>query len=106
MLTFPPNITFAIQIAAFFILWWGLKRLLFDPVMHVLEAREARTTGLRAEAAGLRTAAERAASEYDRRMHDIRLQLATEAEEARASLAAEAQDLSVRMLERVSGRKL
>lgn len=143
MLTFPPDITFAIQVASFFILWLGLKRLLFDPVIHVLEAREARTTGLRAEAAGLRTAAEGAAREYAHRMHEIRSQLAAEAEQqrtatqsderqlitaarqqastellqvreqlhreaeaARASLAAEAQDLAVRMLERVSGRKL
>lgn len=143
MLTFPPDITFAIQIASFFILWLGLKRLLFDPVLHVLETREARTAGLGREAAALRVAAERAATEYDRRMHEIRQELAVAAERersatqteerqlitaareqattdilqlrdrlsqaaeaARTALASEARDLSARMLERVSGRKL
>lgn len=143
MLTFPPDITFAIQIASFFILWFGLKRLLFDPVLQVLETREARTAGLGREAAGLNAAAERTAAEYDRHMREIRQELAMaaerqrsstqteerqlitaareqatadilrlrqslsqEAEAARTALASEARDLSARMLERVSGRRL
>jgi len=143
MLTFPPDSSFLIQIASFLLLWLGLKRLLFDPVMRVLEAREARTTGMLLEAADLKARAEQSAAEYDRRMRDIYQQLAADAERARtaavaeerqlirsardqassallqareglgrqaesarALLAADAQELSARMLERIAGRPL
>ena len=143
MLTFPPDSSFLIQIASFFILWFGLKRLLFDPVMDVLEAREARTTGMVRETANLKSAADDSAAQYARRMREVHQQLAGESEKARAAteteerqlisgareqgsaqlmqvrdslsrqaeaaralLASEAQDLSARMLERVTGRKL
>ena len=143
MLTFPPDSSFLIQIALFFLLWLGLKRLLFDPVMRVLEARDARTTGMLRDAADLKSGAEHSAAEYDRRMRDIYQQLAAEAERARvaaeteerdlighareqastqlqqareslglqaasahALLASEAQELSARMIERVTGRPL
>ncbi|HEX7407243.1 MAG TPA: ATP synthase F0 subunit B [Candidatus Binatia bacterium] len=135
--------SFLIQIASFVILWLGLKRLLFDPALQVLEAREARTSGLAREAAEMKSAADRSAAEYEARMREIRHQLAVEAEaarvvtrtqerqvisvardqvshqlmqlrdtlsrqaeEARPALAAEARDLSARMLERVVGRRL
>ncbi|MFI5394854.1 MAG: ATP synthase F0 subunit B [Candidatus Binatia bacterium] len=74
---------FLIQIASFFILWFGLKRLLFDPALHVLEAREVRTSGLGREAAEMKSAADRSAAEYETRMRDIRRQLAAEAETVR-----------------------
>jgi F-type H+-transporting ATPase subunit b len=143
MLTFPPDSSFLIQIASFFILWLGLKRLLFDPVMDVLEAREARTTGMVRETANLKSAADHSAAEYDRRMREVHQQLSAESEKARAAtateerqfissareqgsaqlmqvrdslsrqaesaralLASEAQELSARMLERVTGRTL
>lgn len=143
MLTFPPDITFVIQLASFFILWLGLKRLLFDPVLHLIETREARTVGIGKEAADLKSSAGRSATEYERRMREIRHELAAaserertvtqseerqliaaareqvsadllqlretlsrQAEGARAPLASEARDLSARMLERVTGRKL
>jgi len=102
MLTFPPDITFAIQIASFFVLWLGLKRLLFDPVMHVLETREARTTGLGKEAAGLRAAAERSATEYDRRMREVRLALSAEAEQGRSVTRSEERQLITAARERAS----
>jgi len=102
MLTFPPDITFAIQIASFFVLWLGLKRLLFDPVMHVLETREARTTGLGKEAAELRAAAERSATEYDRRMRDVRLALSAEAEQQRSVTRSEERQLITAARERAS----
>ncbi|MBP1688269.1 MAG: synthase sector subunit b' [Deltaproteobacteria bacterium] len=143
MLTFPPDSSFLIQIALFYLLWLGLKRLLFDPVMRVLEAREARTTGMLRDATELKAGAEHSAAEYDRRMRDVYRQLAADAERARgaaeteerqligsvreqastqlqqareslgrqaaaarALLATEAQDLSARMIERVTGRPL
>jgi F-type H+-transporting ATPase subunit b len=143
MLTFPPDSTFLIQIASFFLLWLGLKRLLFDPVLRVLEARDARTTGMLRDAADLKAGAEQSAAKFDRRMRDVYHRLAADAERARAAaeaderqlistareqassnllqareglsrqadsaralLAAEAQELSARMIERVAGRPL
>lgn len=89
MLTFPPDITFVIQIASFLILWFGLKRLLFDPVLHVLEAREARTAGALREAAELKATAAVSAADYERRMHDVRLSVAAETEAARTAAQVE-----------------
>jgi len=93
MLTFPPDFSFVIQLVSFFILWVGLKRLLFDPVLQVLEQREARTTGARRAAAEMSAAAQTAQAEYDRRMHDVRLTLAAEADAVRNANQAEEQRL-------------
>ena len=79
MLTFPPDSSFLIQIVLFILLWIGLKRLLFDPVMHVLEARDARTSGLNREAAAMKASAEQSAAEYERRMHEVRHQISAAA---------------------------
>jgi magnesium transporter len=35
-----PDFTLVIQIITFLILWFGLKRLLFDPTLHILDATE------------------------------------------------------------------
>jgi len=93
MLTFPPDFTFVIQLVSFFILWVGLKRLLFDPVLQVLEQREARTTGARHTAAEMSAAAQTAQAEYERGLHDVRLALAAEADAARNANQAEEQRL-------------
>ena len=89
MLTFPPDISFVIQIASFLVLWIGLKRLLFDPFLHVLETREARTEGAGREATAMKAAAEQSAAEYDRRMNEIRHALAAEAEATRQAIQNE-----------------
>ena len=83
MLTFPPDISFVIQIASFLVLWFGLKRLLFDPVLRVLDEREARTLGTRQAADELTSAAHGARAEYDRRIHEVRLALSGEMDAAR-----------------------
>lgn len=93
MLTFPPDFSFVIQIVSFFILWFGLKRLLFDPMLHVLEERESRTSGTRHAAAEMTAAAQVSQAEYERRMHDVRLALAAEADAARNANQAEEQKL-------------
>ncbi len=89
MLTFPPDLTFVIQIVSFLVLWFGLKRLLFDPVLHVLEERESRTAGVRRQAAEVAAAAETSAAEYGRRMQEIRLALAAEADATHTAVQAE-----------------
>ena len=82
MLTFPPDISFVVQIASFLVLWFGLKRLLFDPALRVLEDRDRRTVGERHVADGLRKTAALSAEDYERRMHEIRVKLAAGAEDS------------------------
>ena len=89
MLTFPPDISFVVQIVSFLVLWFGLKRLLFDPALHVLEERERRTVGERHAADALRKAAEGSAADYERRMHEIRVKLAADAEATFKAIEAE-----------------
>lgn len=89
MLTFPPDFSFVIQIASFLILWFGLKRLLFDPVLGVLEERDARTTGARQAAAEMTATAQRSQTEYERRMHELRVTLSAEAQAAHKAIQEE-----------------
>jgi F-type H+-transporting ATPase subunit b len=89
MLTFPPDISFVIQIVSFIILWVGLKRLLFDPFIQVLETRESRTTGANREAVTMKAEAAQSAAEYERRMHEVRQSLAVDAETARQATQTE-----------------
>lgn len=89
MLTFPPDFTFVIQLVSFFILWLGLKRLLFDPMLQVLEQRESRTSGARRAATEMNAAAQVSETEYEQRMHDVRVALAGEAAAARNASQAE-----------------
>lgn len=85
MLTFPPDSSFLIQIVLFILLWIGLKRLLFDPVLQVLERRDARTSGLNREAVATKASAQQSAAEYERRMQEVRHQISAAAD---AQLAA------------------
>jgi F-type H+-transporting ATPase subunit b len=89
MLTFPPDITFVIQIVSFLVLWWGLKRLLFDRVLQVLDQREARTTGTRRAAAEMTRAADASAAEYERRIQEVRQALSLDSERARSATQEE-----------------
>jgi F-type H+-transporting ATPase subunit b len=93
MLTFPPDISFVIQIVLFLALWFGLKRLLFDPFQQVLVTREARTTGTTHAAAQMREAANLAQQEYERRLHALRQALAAEAAAAHAAAQAAEQEV-------------
>jgi len=81
--------SFVVQIVSFLVLWFGLKRLLFDPSMQVLEERERRTVGERHVADELRKNAESSAADYERRMHELRVKLAGEAEASRKTIEAE-----------------
>lgn len=83
MIAFPPDISFVIQIVSFFILWLGLKRLLFDPVLAVIDERQARTTGVRDEAAQLRSNAVAAEADFDARMAQVREDVGRQTDAAR-----------------------
>ena len=101
---FPPDISFAIQIVLFLILWATLKRWLFDPTLRVLDARRERTSGQLAEAERLREETAKMRCDYEAalqaarvaaREESTRIRGETEAEEARilASARAEAGEI-------------
>jgi len=104
MLTFPPDSSFLIQIVLFIVLWIGLKRLLFDPVLRVLEARDARTSGLNREATAMKASAEQSATEYERRMREVRHQISASAEAERATAHTEERQLIAEARQEASGR--
>ncbi len=77
---------FVIQIVSFFLLWAALKRLLFDPASEVLSQREQRTTGVRAEAAKMQHDVEAMSADYDRRVLEVRRELAADLDRERAAI--------------------
>ena len=64
-----PDKTVFVQIVAFIILWAVLKRLVFEPIMDALDARNGRTVAARAQAEQLLAAAEAARGEYEQSLH-------------------------------------
>lgn len=89
MIAFPPDITFVIQIVSFFILWMGLKRLVFDPTLAVLEERRQRTAGVRAQAAELRSEADRLAATVEQKLAEVRAEVRRRGEAARSAAEEE-----------------
>jgi F-type H+-transporting ATPase subunit b len=85
-----PDYTILIQIVAFIVLWSVLKRLVFDPIMDVLDARNERTVAARAHAEQLLAAAESARSEYEQSLLRTRARMAQEAGAARNAAQEEA----------------
>jgi F-type H+-transporting ATPase subunit b len=104
MLTFPPDFSFIIQIISFFVLWVGLKRLLFDPMLHLLAERESRTAGARHAAEEMQRAAVVSQSDYERRMHDVRLRLAADAEVVRNTIQNEERSVLAEAREHASAQ--
>jgi F0F1-type ATP synthase membrane subunit b/b' len=84
MIEFSPE-SFVIQIVSFFVLWFGLKRLLFDPFLEVLERRRARTLGVREEAAGIHSDIGRSAAEFDQQLMRVRDQISRTSDTARGA---------------------
>lgn len=78
-----PDASLFVQVAIFIVLWFSLKRLLFDPVLAVLDARRERTVGALAQSEHARAGAEAARDEYEQALRDTRVQLALEADQAR-----------------------
>lgn len=83
MLKIPPDFTFVVQVVSFFILWLGLKAIIWDPMLKLLEQREARTSGAKHAAEESKAAAVVTAAEYDSKMKEVRSALAAEAQAAR-----------------------
>ena len=78
-----PDYSLFVQIVFFIVLWVGLKRLLFEPVLQILDARRERTVGALKRAAEVRLSAEAAREDCGRAVYEARQRLAREAEEAR-----------------------
>jgi F-type H+-transporting ATPase subunit b len=55
-----------LQIASFLVFWFLLNKLLFKPYLGILEEREHKTEGTRAEAAQLAEEANRLKAEYEK----------------------------------------
>ncbi len=79
----PELFPLLFQVATFLVLWICLKRLLFDPLMQVIELRRQRTVGARAHAEELMAIVERDREEYEQSIHAARARLAQESDAAR-----------------------
>ena len=86
-----PNSSFFIQIITFVILWQGLKRLVFDPFLAVLDARSARTVAAEADAERLRADVERSRADYEASLQKMRVTMAQESSAARNAAQEEGQ---------------
>jgi F-type H+-transporting ATPase subunit b len=92
MLAFSP-LSIIVQIVSFCVLWFGLKRLLFDPVVRVLAEREARTSGTMHTAEEIKAAAAASAAEHERRLQEVRRALAADAVAARTETQSTEQQI-------------
>ena len=90
--------TMLIQMAIFFVAFFVLKRILFKPVMTVLEERRQRTSKMRDEAEKLRAEASGNLAECDRRLAEVR----AEANSEKQKMKIAAWDAEQKMLEKVS----
>lgn len=75
-----------LQIASFLVFWFLLNKLLFKPYLWILEERERKTKGARAEAAQLADTAARLKAEYEKAIADA----TAEAQAIKDTLRAEA----------------
>lgn len=89
MLAFPPDTSFLIQIVSFLVLFVGLKNLIFDPTMKVIEERERRTAGAAHAAHDLKDESARHAAEYDAKLQAVRAELSAATEAARVEIEGE-----------------
>lgn len=97
-----------VQIVAFLVLWFLLSKLLFGPFLGLVEERERRTDGARAEAARLAAEGERLRAEYERAIEAakeegrrLREELLEEGRRAQERLVAESREAAAQMLESV-----
>ena len=88
-MSLPPDHTFLIQLASFFVLLFILGRVLFGPFQALLAEREARTTGDSRLADGYREEAEAIGRRLETEMAGARAQAMVEAETIRTKDRAE-----------------
>ncbi len=98
--------TVIIQIVSFLLLWFLLARLLFRPFLGLLEERERRTEGVKAETESLMAEGERLRAEYENGIARVRDEgnaakevILREARQAREGLLAQAKEEATRLIE-------
>jgi F-type H+-transporting ATPase subunit b len=104
MIAFPPDITFVIQVISFFALWLGLKQLVFDPFLRVIDERRARTTGVREEAEQLRSGAITREAQYDQRIEQVRADIGRETDASRHATEEEEHQIIVTARDQAAAR--
>ena len=100
-----PDYTVIVQIVSFLIFWLVLTKLLFNPFLALLEEREQRTEGVKAEAAALMEESERLRAEYESaiaRAEDegraVKESLLQEARQLRERILSQSREQASRML--------
>ena len=104
------DITAVYEIVLFLILWAILDRVLFRPYLKLLDERERRTGGARAEIVDLQTQAERLRARYEEKIsvadaegRAAREAILTEGREQRDGIVGSAREEAARLLEAVRG---
>jgi F-type H+-transporting ATPase subunit b len=92
------NITLIVQVVNFLLLMWILNRILFRPILKVLEEREEKIGGPEKTAQDLETQAQGTRGVYEAKMRQAQIQ----ASEAREGLRREGAEEAKRMVERIS----
>lgn len=100
--------TVIIQVVAFLVFWFLLTKLLFRPFVGLLEERERRTEGVKAEAVALKEERERLLKEYEHAIAKAREEgraakekIVQEGRQARERLLGQAREDASRTLEAV-----
>lgn len=93
------NVTLVLQLVNFLILMYLLNRILFRPMMRVLEERRERTDGRRQEAEQMDAEAEGVLAAYQKRIQDAR----TEADRVRADLVRQGEVERQQLLDAAAG---
>jgi len=111
MLELPPDITYYIEIVAFFVFALILRQIIFEPTLELLAKREQRTGGaqaeaesMRAEAAQLRERMEKALDQARQAGAEAGAQKKREAEELERRLTEEARAEAAAVLAEVRAR--
>ena len=98
--------TVVIQIVAFLFLWFLLNQLVFKPFLGVIEERERRTEGVKAESQSLMDEGERLRTEYEKVVqrtrdegHAVKESILHDARQRREQLLAQAREEASTMLE-------
>ena len=83
------DVTFAIQIVSFFVLWVVLRKLLFEPMIEVLEKREDRTRGSLEAASHIHSDVEAMRADYQEHLRNARQKSLEDMEASRKLTIAE-----------------
>ena len=78
-----PDISLLYQVAIFVVVFFGLRKLMFQPMQRVLDERDRRTVHAQHEAEELIKAAHADRARYDEAVRERRQEMAREAEAAR-----------------------